>query len=229
MNRTVRFAWLVLFGALTFGARAEVDHRVSLSVVQIRAYPGSGSLFLGSGVVVAPNRVATNCHVTRMARKVLVSKGPAQYPAISEQIDTHHDLCLLNTPSIPFPEAQVGSTRQLEVGVPLYFYGYPRGVGITFSAGRVQALHPFDGGRVIETSADFAPGGSGGGLFDGTGRLVGLATFLARGRAGAYFAVPSDWIESLELRETHQIGPFQGRGFWEDVATLPPFLKPPGR
>lgn len=228
MYRRVSLGFLLGAGILSFGARAEVDHRLSLSVVQVRASAGPGKLLFGSGVVVGPDRVVTNCHVVRAALKVAVSKGPDLFPAVAEQADTRHDLCLLSTPGIPYPVAGLGKTEALAVGQPLYFYGYPRAIGITFSEGKVEALHALDGGQVIETSANFTLGGSGGGVFDGSGRLVGLATFLAAGHAGGYYAVPADWIPALAGREARKIEPLQGLSFWED-ATLPDFLKAPGR
>jgi S1-C subfamily serine protease len=225
-----RFALLgvsLVCGLFPWSSKAEVDHTISLSVVQVRAYPGPGKVFFGSGVVVGPNQVVTNCHVTRTALNIMVSKGAMAYPAVSQQADTRHDLCLLNTSSLPFPTAHLGKTEQLSVGQPLYFYGYPHGIGLSSSKGNILALYPFEGSRIIETSADFTFGASGGGFFDNDGRLVGLATFLSAGR-GKYYAIPSDWILSLNSREARKIEPLQGLTFWEDTATLPAFLRPPG-
>jgi S1-C subfamily serine protease len=204
---------------------AEVNHAVSLSVVQIRAYPGSGKTAFGSGVVIGANQVVTNCHVTRYAHRIVVAKGAAQHSAISQKADPRHDLCLLTAAEMAFPTARIGTSRQLKVGEPLYFYGYPRGLGLSFSQGEVEALHPFEGGRVIETSASFTLGGSGGGLFDDQGELVGLATFLSAGRSGRHYAIPSEWISSVSARASRRIEPFSGQSFWEDPGALPGFLK----
>lgn len=228
MRGFILFGWLAC-GMVPAVSAADIDHTMSLSVVQIRAYPGPGKMFFGSGVVIGPDQVATNCHVTRLARKVTVSKGPIQFAAISQQADPRRDICLLNAPGVPFPKAEMGTAGQLSVGQTLYFYGYPRGIGIAFSQGHVEALHPFLDSRVIETSADFTLGGSGGGVFDERGKLVGLATFLSSGHAGAYYAIPSDWIMPVASRESHKIEPFSGLTFWEDVAALPAFLKRPGQ
>jgi S1-C subfamily serine protease len=214
-------------GLWPWAAQAEPDHTVSLSVVQIRAYAPTGRMFLGSGVVVGADRVATNCHVTRDAERILVSKGALNYPATSQRANTRHDLCLLAVPGIAVPAAKLGEAGGLSVGQPLHFYGYPRGIGIAFAEARVRALHPFEGGRVIETTADFTFGGSGGGLFDEQGRLVGLATFLSAAQSQGY-AIPVDWIATLERGQANNIGPLQGVAFWEDKAELPSFLKPPG-
>ncbi|MGZ8218683.1 S1 family peptidase [Methylomagnum sp.] len=229
MRHAIMLGLLLSAGLCPGIAGAELDHTMSLSVVQVRAYPGPGKMLYGSGVVVGPERVVTNCHVVRSALKVAVSKGPMLYPAVTQQADPRHDLCLLTTPNIPFPVAHLGSAAKLAVGQSIYFYGYPRAIGITFSEGKVQALHPFDGGRVIETSADFTLGASGGGVFDSAGKLVGLATFLTAGHAGGYYAIPADWISGLSSREARKIEPLPGLSFWEDAASMPAFLKPPGK
>lgn len=44
-----------------------------------------------------------------------------------------------------------------------------------------------DGGRVVQTSADFDRGASGGGLFDRQGRLVGILTFKASSGGNFHF------------------------------------------
>lgn len=222
------FSVLLSCGLWPWAALAELDHAVSLSVVQIRAYAPTGRMFLGSGVVVGAERVATNCHVTRDAERILVSKGALGYAATSQRADTRHDLCLLAVPGIAVPTVKLGQAGALSVGQPLRFYGYPRGIGIAFAEARVRALHAFEGGRVIETTADFTFGGSGGGLFDEQGRLVGLATFLSAAQSQGY-AIPADWIATLESGPANRIGPLQGVAFWEDKAGLPGFLKPPGQ
>ncbi|HUL13450.1 MAG TPA: serine protease [Methylococcaceae bacterium] len=214
---------------LSVPAYAEVNYALAQSVVQIHAYSKESRVFLGSGVVVGPHRVATNCHVTRTARVIVVSKGPLRYRAVSQKADPKRDICILEAPGIQQPAATLGAASRLAVGEPVYVYGYPRAIGIAFSAGRIEALHPYEGSRVIETSADFAQGVSGGGLFDDSGRLIGLATFLSAGRSGHYYAIPADWIAALARAAFHKIEPLVGSPFWEDVSALPPFLRRPGQ
>jgi S1-C subfamily serine protease len=226
--RSILCVTALLAGILwSLAARAEVDHTLSLSVVQVRAYPGAGRMFFGSGVVVGPDQVVTNCHVTRGAIKIFVSKGPQLYPATAQRADVHRDLCLLTTPDIPFPAARLGTAEKLAVGQPLYFYGYPRAIGITFSEGKVQGMHPFENGKIIETTADFTLGASGGGIFDDSGKLVGLATFLTAGHVGGYYAIPVDWVGGLKTRPPAPVEPVAGKAFWEDTGALPAFLKLP--
>lgn len=227
--QVIRWSMLLLWGGLSsLPVRAEPDHAVSRVVVQVRGVDALGKMYYGSGVVAGPDTVATNCHVVRGGGRIAVFQGYRSFRVESERDDTLRDLCLLNVPGLVSPVARIGQAAGLKAGHPLSFYGYPRGLGMAYSAGAVKSLHPFGGSRIIETSAFFTLGGSGGGLFDRFGKLVGLATFLAPGHAGAYYAIPADWIPAVRARETHAITPLQGHSFWEETARMPAFLKRPG-
>lgn len=218
----------VLWGLFVHSlAVAQIDHGLGLSVVQVHAYTDSGRMFFGSGVAVAPDRVATNCHVTRAAKAIMVSKGPERLPAVSQQADLTHDVCVLEVPGLKFPLAKLGSADRAAVGATIYFYGYPRALGMAFSQGRVEALHPFDGSLVIETTADFTQGASGGGLFNEDGQLIGLATFMPSHQQGHNYAIPADWISAVLRTAARPISPLSGSPFWENVESLPAFLKLP--
>lgn len=210
-------------------AGAQVDPVAARSVVQIRGVDPQGRLFYGSGVVTGPGSVVTNCHVVRNGGKIAVFRGFEAFAVTAERADTLRDLCILDTPGIGGPKASIGKASALRSGQTLSFYGYPRALGMSYSAGTVKSLHPFGGSRVIETSAFFTLGGSGGGLFDQHHKLVGLATFLAPGHGGAYFAIPADWIDSVRRRGIRSVAPLQGLSFWEETTRLPAFLKRPGR
>ncbi|MBS1212434.1 MAG: uncharacterized protein H6R26_1050 [Proteobacteria bacterium] len=221
----------ILFGSalsLSFSGYADIDHSLSLSVVQVQAYPNTGRVFLGSGVVTAAGQVATNCHVTQRAKAVVVSKGAVRAEARSQRADVVRDLCLLDVPGMQLPVAKLGHASELSVGESLYLYGYPRALGMAFSQGRVQSLHPFNHSVVIETSADLTEGASGGGIFDDRGQLMGLATFFSAGHSGRNYAIPADWIAALARKPPGRIQPIDGIPFWQDVKHLPRFLRSPG-
>ena len=68
MKRLIVLALCVLAATPT---RADMDRAVlfglSASVLKIEALRVQGGFALGSGVVVAPETIVTNCHVTRDA------------------------------------------------------------------------------------------------------------------------------------------------------------------
>jgi len=233
MCQYMRLVASLALGLLWGYAFGEVNHALSLSVVQVHAFPEGGKILLGSGVVIGPGRVATNCHITQRAKTVVISKGAVRYEAASQRADINRDLCIVDAPameapSAKLPVAKLGQASRLSVGEPLYLYGFPRAIGIAFSQGQVQSLHPYQSSLIIETSADFSEGASGGGIFNNNGELIGLATFFSAGYERHYYAIPSDWIGDLVKAAPRKIEPIAGIPFWQDIERLPAFLRRPG-
>ena len=80
------------------------------SVVMIRGYNDTGGLAYGSGVVVAKDKVITNCHVMRKTKKPWVSRGEDSYAITAVKVDAWHDLCLINTEGLPMKAAIIGKS-----------------------------------------------------------------------------------------------------------------------
>jgi hypothetical protein len=131
--------WLILFFfwlgwmACSLTAATEISLSPPHSVVQIQAFPTQNKVFLGSGVVIGPQQVATNCHVTRHTRTIFIIKGALHCLVQSQQADIQKDLCLLSTSSLPFPPTRLGRTIRLRIGQALHLYGYPRAMGMALS------------------------------------------------------------------------------------------------
>jgi hypothetical protein len=114
----------------------------------------------------------------------------------------------------------------MKIGDMVYFYGYPGGADAFFTEGRVSALHPMEKSFVVKTTAGFSSGGSGGGLFDENGKLIGITTFFSAGHSGGYYALPSDWINELRLTNKSKVGTIDGLTFWEkNLNEQPSFLQ----
>jgi hypothetical protein len=202
---------------------------VSASVVRVEAGGEQGRLSIGSGVTVAPSIVVTNCHVTRDAATIRIAGGGSVWVVTGQYADGVHDLCFLRAPTWSGQPARLGERESLQVGQAVAAIGFTGGTGKTFRFGRVQALHSLDGGRVIASDTAFASGASGGGLFDASGRLVGLLTFRMRGSSGSYYSLPVRWIRDRLPAEGQwtDIHPLHdAMAFWQrDVETLPYFMR----
>ena len=170
---------------------------LSASVLKIEVSRQQGGYSLGSGVVVAQQRVVTNCHVTRDARGIHVLQHGARWPVVAQSVDALHDLCVLQVPGIRGEAVARASGASLRPGQAVTAVGYTGGMGLQTSDGEVIALHPHDGAPVLQTSNWFSSGASGGGLFDQNLRLVGILTFRMRGTEAHYFSAPTEWIEPL--------------------------------
>lgn len=206
---------------------AEFDRRVLVklgrSVLRIEAVGAQGRLQIGSGVVVGQQRVVTNCHVTRGARQISVTQAGQRWSVSSQCLDARRDLCLLQVPTLELPAVPLGGSEGLRQGQELAALGYGAGAGLAISGGSVVALHPWDGGHVIQCSNGFSSDASGGGLFDQQGRLVGVLTFRLPGGRSHYYAVPAEWLHEnagIRMRFTEPGG--GDPAFWE----LPPTEQP---
>jgi serine protease Do len=216
----------VLLSTLLLGARivhaSEEDARNSvIKVVALRA----GSVTFGSAVVIAPERVITNCHVVRNSSEIkLISRGRVWYGRVTAH-DVGRDLCVVTAPELDIPSARIGSSRALAVGHAVFAAGYPGGEQFTSSAGHVKGLHEAYGSRVIQTSAYFQPGASGGGLFDVDGRLVGILTFKGASGGDFHFVLPVEWVTKLIDEDTPVKSTLlSGRSFWENELREQPFF-----
>ena len=169
---------------------------LSASVLKIEAQTTRGTIGLGSGVVVAPERVVTNCHVTRDALTVQVLRGGVRWLAETQLALPEHDLCVLRVPGLRADAVKVGSAEGLMPGTPVVGVGYTGGMGLQLIEGTVFRLHQHAGGKVVQSTNFFNSGASGGGLFDESLNLVGILTFRLRGGESHYFAVPIDWVAS---------------------------------
>ncbi len=151
----------------------------------------------GSGVVVAPGIVVTNCHVVEKGTQIQVKFPKESFSASVQQRNVERDLCQLYAGNISARPVAVSSVNTVRVGQKVYAIGSPYGLENTLSEGIVSALREVPGGTVIQTSAPISPGSSGGGLFDQFGNLIGIITFQHKYGQNLNFAVPADWIGTL--------------------------------
>lgn len=195
------------------------------SVVMIRGYNEDGGMAYGSGVVVAEHTVVTNCHVLRATRQPWVARGEDSYPITEVRADAWHDLCLVTSPTLPFKYVKRGNSRDLIRGQEITAIGHSNGVPAPItSVGEIQGLYPTASGNMIRSSAKFLMGASGSGLFDMEGRLVGINTFKTAGHGGSiHFALPVEWLDTLEKMPPGTEFPITGKALWEEDEDKKPF------
>jgi len=157
---------------------SEVFRRVSPSVVIVVVLDSVGSAVgYGSGVVVARDRVITNCHVVEEGRSIVVVRGDRRTSArIIDRDTTSLDLCMLATTTGDAPIVRLRPMNGLEIGESVYSIGAPLGLDKTLSPGLISGLRAVGGAGLVQTTAPISPGSSGGGLFDEAGFLVGVTT-----------------------------------------------------
>lgn len=172
------------------------------SVVTVNARSTDGDASLGSGVVVGARRVVTNCHVVRFAATVTVRDADGQdLSAQTVLADEERDLCLLEVAGLKGQPARrrPGAEKPM-TGEPVIAVGNPLGLGISTSSGLLSAVVEKQGAPHLIVSVPLSPGSSGGGLFDASGRLLGITTAIMQAGQNTNLALPATWIDELPGR-----------------------------
>ena len=221
---------LLLLVALCLAPSAHAYDRAKLfkaflSVVMVRGYNPDGSMAYGSGVVVAPNQVATNCHIFRKTKQPWVSRGEDSYTITSVKADRYRDLCLVTTTNMPFEPVEIVKHPDLQKGEEIVAIGHSSGVPAPLtSLGTLKSIYPYKGGNILRSNARFAMGASGSGMFDAEGRLLGINTFKTPGREAYFYALPISWLDDLEKQPVETTFPIDGMAFWEEEDAKKPYF-----
>lgn len=171
------------------------------------AATGSGFIVDDEGIVV------TNNHVIRNADDLKVTlKDGRTFDAEVVGVDEKTDLAVLRLDlesKEALPTVQWGDSDATRVGDWVVAVGNPFGLDGTVTAGIVSArgrdlgAGPYD--DFIQIDASINQGNSGGPLFDGSGKVIGVNTAIFTpngGNVGIGFAIPSniaaDVVEELQ-------------------------------
>lgn len=215
-------------GASETGSIAAVAEKCAASVVEITTEVKINSPFIGqavtqgagSGVVVTQDGyVITNCHVVDGAENVTVrTKDGSEYAADIVAKDTKTDLCVLKIDASGLSAVTFADSDSIHVGELAVAIGNPLGeLGGTVTSGIISATGreltiEGESMTLLQTSAAVNPGNSGGGLFDGEGKLVGIVNAKSSGSEieGLGFAIPSNTVKTV-VDELMQNGYVSGR------------------
>ena len=212
--------------ALAYSATdPELSARLDAAILKVMTVNADGSTSVGSSVAIAPSRFVTNCHVIRNARRIEVTRGAERWRAELRGQDAEHDVCVLAA-AAPACVPLLGTAKHLTPGKTVFAAGYPGGERFIISEGEIKALHEFEGSRVIQTSAPFSPGASGGGLFDSEGHLIGILTFKSVSGGEYHFALPTDWLARVLSEAEGKKAPakINGKAFWEQAGARQPYF-----
>lgn len=154
----------------------------------------------GSGVIIQSNGYLLTCeHVIEDASSIKVTlKSGKSYTAKLIGTDTDNDLAVLKISASGLTAATYGNSSKLEVGDTVVAIGNALGeLSNTATTGIVSALDrqlTINNQKLtlLQTDASVNPGNSGGGLFDGSGNLIGIVESKSSGSdvEGLGFAVP---------------------------------------
>ena len=138
----------------------------------------------GSGIIIANNGTCiTNYHVLIGAKKAVAITSDGKKYDITKIFDysKSNDLIKFKIETNGKLTTPVSLNAVLPLkGSDVFAVGYPNGFKIegesTLSTGIVSGFREEGGEKIIQTSTPFTHGSSGGGLFDKSGKLLGITT-----------------------------------------------------
>ncbi|WP_373379642.1 serine protease [Cupriavidus nantongensis] len=139
------------------------------------------------------------------ARSIAVRRENISYGASLEAPDVERGLCLLKVPNLSAPAAQIASGAAPGFGQKVLAASVA-GTAVSLRQATVAGLQAATNGKLDRIEASVAPedGATGGGLFDETGRLIGILVGApGPATAGAQLrqaAVPASWIPEIRAR-----------------------------
>ena len=179
--------------------------------------PGSGS-----GVILTEDGyIATCAHVVDGAKSVKVTlNDDTTYDATIVGTDSKNDIAIIKIEATGLTPAVVGDSETLTVGSEVIAIGNPLGeLRGTATAGIISAVNrtiEVEGQTMtlVQTDAAISPGNSGGGLFDASGKLIGIVNAkVSDSRAeGLGFAIPVNSVLD-EINDLLNYGYVTGRPY----------------
>ncbi len=160
---------------------------------------------LGTGFVIREDGlIVTNNHVIEGADKIQVqlSEKSKLYDAKLVGSDERTDIALIK---IVAPDklavAQLGVSKDMEVGEWVAAFGNPYGQGHTMTKGIISAkgreIGEINKFPLIQTDTPINPGNSGGPLVNMRGQVIGVNSAIDARAQGIGFAIPIDEVKAI--------------------------------
>ena len=178
----------------------EILADASTSSGQLLGYSMSGAAApVGIALAIEPGTMVTTCHGIPAGAKLVVKVGKESHSAELTITDEDLDLCRLSVPSFTTPPLKVAS-EEPKAGDKIFAVGVNSKGEFAATEGTIKKALKSPAGNVLEVSMPIAPTGSGGGIFDEQGRLVGIAITPHSYGAGLQIALPTTWIARMRSR-----------------------------
>lgn len=189
----------LLFPSYLFASADKVFKSNSNSVVVIVTYDSKGNpIMQGSGFVVrADGVIVTNYHVISEAVEVKVKVSGAVLNVTGYLYeDKDNDLVILKTDGTNLPFVTIGNDKRINIGEKVFVISSPKGFENTISDGILSGIREVMPERkYLQITAPVSPGSSGGPVFNETGEVIGIVTFLIDKAQNINFALPISLIK----------------------------------
>ena len=165
---------ILLAGCASVAIADSNPYTVESAIYRVEVpYPNSNQMGFGTGVLVARDKILTNCHVLSKHPgwpRVVHRQTGRQFQVAKHYNLGNHDACILVG---GFSGTPARLSTEFREGENVWIFGYPSGLPVV-GQGTVKGLVDTDTGKSILLAAFCAPGSSGGPVVNARGELVGL-------------------------------------------------------
>jgi len=229
MSRYLLFVVTCLFlvpAQATRGAgrdkREETEQRTDAlaALITVKTENGRGSGFI-CDMGETNDYIITNAHVIEAAKSIkLTTVEGRQFRPKSIELANNRDLARMRIPDTDVPSLKLAAHAP-KIGAKIFAYGDSMGMdSITRLPGKVKGVGP----QVLEISAEFVAGNSGGPILDNKGEVLGVATFVVKPKK-------VDWhVKDTEFEKPRRFGvrvndrvqwvPVRYRQFYREASAL---------
>lgn len=200
---------LILFITAAFShaemTTSQIAKKYSSLVVTIIALDENDQpLALGSGFFINKDgEIVTNHHVLEGCAKAIIKIPNGEKGNILEIIKADPELDLIvaktslkNTKYIP-----LGDSDKITAGEDIVVIGNPAGLEGTVSTGIISGIRKAESLKFIQITSPISPGSSGRPVFNMSGEVIGVATAYLDTGQNLNFAMPINYIKSLETNK----------------------------
>ncbi len=169
------------------------------AVVLVVAYNKEGNpITHGSGFIIRKDgAIITSYHIVPNAADIKVKTANRILPVEGVlYMDKENDMVILKANGEDLHAVNLGNSNEVEVGEKVYVISNPKGTENILSEGIVSGMKDFGSERVmIQLTAHFSQGSSGGPVFNARGEVIGVATSTLKEARNFNFAVPINLVK----------------------------------
>lgn len=180
---------------------SEIAREQSRAVVVIEGLDESGTVLeQGSGFILTPSgAIATNLHVIGGATELRIRMPNGDVYKTSDVVDADEakDILIVRIKGFNLPVVRLGDSDKTEVGEAVVAISSPEGLTNSISTGVVSGIRRLETHRVFQITAPISQGSSGGALFNSSGEVIGVVTYLFKSGQNINFAVPINYVRGM--------------------------------
>ena len=196
---TISVITMIITSAIAYADADRILRENSKAVVVVVAYDEKDDpIGQGSGFIVREDgAVVTNYHVISNARNIRVKAGKKVLKVEGLiYADMENDVVILKVTGKSLPTVRLGDVEKMDTGEKIYVIGSPEGLENTISDGILTGIRQIDAKRrILQITAPISRGSSGSPVFNKSGEVIGIATFLIKEAQNLNFAVPVTLIK----------------------------------